>query len=273
MTTDSPDVRVAAGQFAPGADVATNVAAIAVLAAEANAAGADLLVLPEYALYYAAPFGPETAAHALNEDGPEIAQIAALARAHGLWIVFGALEAAGERSLNTLFALDPTGTVRARYRKLHLYDAFGITESTWIAPGEIAAPQTFRIGELCFGLQTCYDIRFPEVSRTLVDAGADVLLVPAQWVPGPLKETHWSTLLAARAIENTAFVVAADHAGPSGIGLSRVLDPAGEPLAAVATGPGTATVTLRASELRRVRRVNPALNLRRFRVVPGSPQL
>lgn len=273
MSTDRSDVRVALGQFAPGADPATNLAVIAELIADAAAHGAELIVLPEYALYFAAPFGPETARHAIDGDGPEIAQIGALARAHGLWVVFGALEAHGERSFNTLFALDPEGSVRARYRKLHLYDAFGVTESEWIAPGEIAAPETFRIGALRFGLQTCYDIRFPEVSRTLVDAGADVLLVPAQWVPGPLKETHWSTLLAARAIENTAFVVAADHSAPSGAGLSRVLDPAGELLAGIPTGTGTAVTTLRAADRDRVRRSNPALNLRRFHVQPGAPRL
>lgn len=258
-------VRVAVAQFSPGADVQENIAAIAELIA---AADADMVVLPEYSLYYSAPFGPETATHAITPEGPEIAAIAALARAHDRWIVLGALEAGEGRPFNTVFALDNRGELRARYRKQHLYDAFGVTESEWIAPGPLGESEVFTVGGLRCALQTCYDIRFPEVSRALVDAGAEVLLIPAQWVPGPLKESHWSTLLAARAIENTVYVVAADHAAPHGVGLSRILDPAGASIAAVPTGTGTAVGTLSAAEITRVRRVNPALELRRYRVQP-----
>ncbi len=108
--------------------------------------------------------------------------------------------------------------VLARYRKLHLYDAFGQRESDWVEPGELAEPETFELDGLRFGLMTCYDLRFPEVGRLLADAGADVFVVPAEWVRGPLKEHHWRTLLHARAIENTVFVAAADHPPPLGVG-------------------------------------------------------
>ncbi len=82
---------------------------------------------------------------------------------------------------------------------------------------------------------TCYDLRFPEVGRTLADAGADVFLVPAEWVRGPLKEHHWRTLVHARAIENTVFVAAADHPPPLGVGNSMIVDPQGVEIAAIGT--------------------------------------
>ena len=92
---------------------------------------------------------------------------------------------------NTVVAVAPGAGVVARYRKLHLYDAFGQRESEWVAPGDIGDPEVFEAGGIRFGLQTCYDARFPEVTRRIVDAGADVVCMPAEWVRGPLKEAHW----------------------------------------------------------------------------------
>ena len=115
-------------------------------------------------------------------------------------------------------------------------------------------------------MQTCYDIRFPEVSRALVDAGADLLVVPAEWVRGPLKELHWRTLLTARAIENTVYVAAADHAPPIGAGNSMVLDPMGVELVTIGENSDVAVAFPTRERLADVRRINPALTLRRYRV-------
>jgi predicted amidohydrolase len=115
---------------------------------------------------------------------------------------------------------------------------------------------------------TCYDLRFPEVGRLLADAGADVILVAAEWVRGALKEHHWRTLLTARAIENTLFVAAADHPPPLGVGHSMIVDPQGVQIAAVGTTTDVAVAHLEVDAVARVRRVNPALALRRFRVEP-----
>jgi predicted amidohydrolase len=158
--------------------------------------------------------------------------------------------------------------ILAVYRKEHLYDAFGQTESDWVEPGDPGEPATFVLGGLRFGLMTCYDLRFPELARTLVDADADVLVVPAEWVRGPLKEHHWTTLLAARAIENTMYVVAADHPTPIGVGHSQVVDPQGVVLAGVGTGEGIAVAALERAAIDRVRAVNPSLRVRRYAVVP-----
>ncbi len=114
---------------------------------------------------------------------------------------------------------------------------------------------------------TCYDLRFPEVARTLADAGVDVALVPAEWVRGALKEHHWRTLLQARAIENTFFVAAADHPPPSR-GPFDGHRPAGVVLAQVGTATDVSVAHVDPDVIARVRRVNPALELRRYRVAP-----
>jgi predicted amidohydrolase len=86
---------------------------------------------------------------------------------------------------------------------MHLYDAFGDKEWDWVRSGDIEPPQLFDVAGFGVGLQTCYDLRFPEVTRRLVDAGATLVAVPSEWVRGPLKEQRWRTLVAARALENT----------------------------------------------------------------------
>ena len=112
---------------------------------------------------------------------------------------------------------------------------------------------------------TCYDLRFPELARALVDAGAEVLVVPAAWVAGPHKVDHWRTLVRARAIENTVFVVAAGQPGPRYTGHSLVVDPLGDVLAEAGEG---AAVAHRDAGARRpsttARRTNPSLANRRL---------
>src|SRR5690606_15344319 len=104
-------------------------------------------------------------------DGPFVGSLQTLATTHDVTIVAGLLErAAGSRVRNTVVAVDASG-IRATYRKQHLYDAFGQTESDWVEPGALTAPETFVLGGLRIGLMTCYDLRFPEVARTLADAG------------------------------------------------------------------------------------------------------
>jgi predicted amidohydrolase len=154
----------------------------------------------------------------------------------------------------------------AGYRKLHLYDAFGYRESDWVEPGPIAAPETFAWEGFTVGIQTCYDVRFPEVTRRLVDAGADLVLVPAEWVRGPLKEEHWRTLVTARAIENTVYVAAADHTPPIGVGASMIVDPMGVALASLGEEPGVVVAEVTRERVASVRRTNPALAVRRFGV-------
>ncbi|WP_137845102.1 carbon-nitrogen hydrolase family protein [Microbacterium sp. 2FI] len=267
-----PDtVALAVAQFAPMADAATNLDAISELTGAAAARGARVIVFPEYSSYFVDPFDESLAAHAEALDGPFATALIALATAHDVVLVAGLVEKSADdrRVRNTVVAVDASG-VLASYRKLHLYDAFGQRESDWVEAGGIAPPETFEYGGLRFGLMTCYDLRFPEVGRVLADAGADVFVVPAEWVRGPLKEHHWRTLIHARAIENTVFVAAADHPPPLGVGCSMIVDPQGVEIAAVGTATDIAVAHLDLAAVERVRRVNPSLRLRRFRVEPRA---
>ena len=259
---------VAVCQFAPTDSREQNRATVAEMTSDAASAGARLVVFPEYSSYFVNPFDDTVEANAEPLDGDFTRALREVAAEHEVTIVAGLLEAGSDgRVRNTAVAVNTTGII-ATYRKQHLYDAFGQKESDWVEPGEIGQPETFALGGFTVGLMTCYDLRFPEVARTLVDAGADVLVVPSEWVRGPLKEHHWETLLTARAIENTVYVVAADHPTPIGIGHSMVVDPAGVKVASVGTDAGIAVARMDPAVIGRVREVNPALKLRRYTVLP-----
>lgn len=270
MTTEHEPVGIAVAQFAPGVDTDENLTRIAEFAQAAAARGARVVVAPEYSSYFVDPFDDTLAEHAQPIDGTFTRALATIAAQNDLRIVAGLVEeGAGDRVRNTAVAVDGTGVI-ATYRKQHLYDAFGQTESRWIEPGRLGEVETFVVDGLRFGLMTCYDLRFPEVARTLVDQGADVILVPSEWVRGPLKEHHWEALLVARAIENTAYLAAADHAPPVGVGRSMVVDPRGVQIAGLGPEHGIAVGWASHDAIAEVRNVNPALDLRRYRVEPGE---
>lgn len=268
-STESAAIAVAVAQFAPSDDRAANLAEVERLATVAASRGAKLVVFPEYSSYFTPQPGEDWLEAAEDVDGgPFATALAALSTRLGAHVVAGLIERVpGERRVrNTVVAVAPDTGVVARYRKLHLYDAFGARESEWIAPGDLDEPELFEAGGLTFGLQTCYDARFPEVTRRLVDAGADVVCMPAEWVRGPLKESHWRVLTTARALENTIYVVAADHAPPIGAGNSMIVDPMGVELATIGEATDVALAWLSRERIEAVRRINPALDLRRFRI-------
>ena len=264
-----PDaVAIAVAQFAPTTDGAVNLAGIRELATTAVGRGAKLVVFPEYSSYFASALGQDFVDAAQPLDGQFVAGIRALAAELDAHIVVGLVERIDEaaRFSNTLVAVSPAGDLVATYRKLHLYDAFGEKESQWVRPGDIEPPQLFEFEGFRVGLQTCYDLRFPEVTRRLVDAGATLVLVPSEWVRGPLKEAHWRTLVTARALENTIYVAAADQTPPIGVGNSMIVDPMGVEIATLGEAKDVAVATISLHRVGTVRVLNPALALRRFAV-------
>ena len=157
-----------------------------------------------------------------------------------------------------------------RYDKVHLYDAFGAAESDVITAGNPSDPPlVVDVAGWRVGVQTCYDLRFPESSRRLIDAGATVIAIPSDWVPGPAKSEHWRTLLRARAIENIAWVVAANHAAPSGTGESMVVDPLGAIVVDAMAGEWVCDVALDPDAVSAARADSPGLGNRRFGVTPN----
>ncbi|MFJ3322600.1 carbon-nitrogen hydrolase family protein [Curtobacterium sp. NPDC086286] len=264
---------VAAAQFAPVDDPVANLETVRAAAVDAAARHADLLVTPEYTSYFTAEIDDRFVAAAQPLDGPFVTGLQAVAREVGIALVVGVAEAADvpDRFRNTLVAVLPDGSIAATYRKVHLYDAFGSKESDHIESGDPEQLPVFELGGLRVALETCYDLRFPEVTRRLAapeHGAADVVVLPAEWVRGPGKEHHWRTLLTARAIENTVWVVGVGQTPPIGIGGSVVLDPSGVAVAAAGAVPGMLVAGIDTAVTDAVRRTNPSLALRRYEVTP-----
>jgi predicted amidohydrolase len=259
------DIRVGVVQFAPTDSLEANLAVIR--AEVASLSACDLIVLPEYSAWYR-PDPMQWRDGGGGEPVDLVWALSELSSATGATFVAGSLVLEDGVLRNRVLVVSAVGVVAA-YDKVHLYDAFGAKESDVIAAGDPAAPAVvIDVKGVRVGVQTCYDIRFPEVSRRLIDAGAEVLVVPADWVPGEHKVEHWETLLRARAIENLAWVVAADHAAPSGIGHSMVVDPLGVVVDRLDTVAGSFAVTISSEAVADARRTNPALEMRRYWVEP-----
>ncbi len=265
-----PAVRVTLAQVEVSDDGPANVLVARGAFEEAQRVHADLLVLPEYASAY--DRHGVGAAHAQPLDGPFVTTLRERAAATGVTVLAGVTlpgDASDARATNAVVAVDGAGAVVGLYRKVHLYDAFGSRESDRLRPGPSdAAPLVLDVAGVRFGVLTCYDLRFPESARRLVDAGADVLVVPAAWADGDLKAMHWRTLAVARAIENTAAVVAVGMAGKGVVGRSLVVGPDGVVGLELDEKSAIRTVDLDPDELRGVREKNPSLANRRYGVVP-----
>ncbi|GAA1723845.1 carbon-nitrogen hydrolase family protein [Aeromicrobium alkaliterrae] len=226
--------------------------------------GAQLVVLPEATMTDFGPTDLDLGRFAEPLDGPFVELLAGHARRLGSTIVAGTFEPSGDDlPFNTLVVVGPSGELTATYRKIHLYDSFGYRESDRLTAGELT-PVTVEVADRTIGLMTCYDLRFPELGRLLVDAGADTFVIPAAWVAGEGKLHHWRTLLAARAIENTVNVVATAQGGRRYTGHSLVLDPSGSIVVEAAEGDETLSATLDPAEPGRTRATNPSLANRRI---------
>ncbi|MEU9332787.1 carbon-nitrogen hydrolase family protein [Streptomyces sp. NPDC048290] len=265
-------MKVAAAQFAPTGDAAANLAVIEEMTAEAVAAGAELVVFPEESML-PSDFGDETDAQlrelAVAHWEPFLQGLARIARTHGIAVIAAGYEDSGTAlPYNTMAAVDADGEVLGLYRKMHLYDAFDYKESRRIQRGD-TGPVVVRIGDFNVGLVNCYDIRFPEFTRSLVEMGADLLAVSAAWVKGPLKEDHWQTLLRTRAIENTCWVVASSLTTPDCIGMSMAVDPLGVVRAALGEEERSLLVAdADKDRIDRARTVLPVLRNRRIIIGP-----
>jgi len=270
MTASS---QVAAVQLTATDDVGANIEAAVAGIARAAEQGAQLVVLPENVAFLGAS---ETAKLAVAEapgDGWIQSRLAQAALDHGIWVVAGTVPLRSDepdRVTATCLVFDDKGSVRARYDKLHMFDVDAgdgepYKESHTLKPGQRPVVVDTPIGRV--GLAICYDLRFPELFRCLLDAGARVLAVPAAFTV-PTGAAHWEMLLRARAVENLCSVVAADQVGthPSGrasFGDSMIIDPWGRVLARRVSGDGVVTAAMDAGEQADLRQRFPALSHRR----------
>lgn len=260
-------------QLASGTDREANLARAEALIGEAAAAGARLVVLPEVATWRG-PRGDEPRA-VESIPGPSTTRFAALAAKLGIHLCPGSLlEDSGDptRPHNTTCLVGPDGTILARYRKIHLFDVdlpgrVAVRESDQRTPGDRVVTCETPLGTV--GLSICYDLRFPELYRRAVEAGAELLLIPSAFT-APTGEAHWEVLLRARAIESQCYVLAPNQTGrsPHGFddwGHSMIVDPWGTVLATVDGGEGFALAEIDRGALARVRAELPSLRHDRLR--------
>ena len=259
---------VAVGQFAVTADWHENARLCVELMAQSARQGAALLVLPE-ALLARDDNDPDLSVKSAQPlDGGFLTLLLAESKSNRLTTILTVhVPTIQGRAENTLVVLRE-GKIIAHYAKLHLYDAFNVQESRLVDPGN-QIPPLIEIDGIRFGLMTCYDLRFPEMALNLALAGADALVLPAAWVKGPLKEHHWATLLTARALDTTCYVVASGECGNKNIGQSRVVDPLGVTIAAAGESPALLMAEIDRERIALARRQLPVLRNRRF----APPQL
>ena len=265
-------MKLAICQMVSGEDKAANLGEIRRLTGIAAEAGAHVAVFPEFAMLHTSQLSASFVAEGEPLDGPFVQELSLLAEQTGVTLVAGMLEAipGEDRGYNTVVVVTPGEGLTHTYHKAHLYDAFGFKESEYIRPGDLDGPVTFQAHGVTIGILTCYDLRFPEAARQHADAGADLVLYPAAWVPGPRKEDHWKTLARARAIENTGYVAAVSQGPGLGTGGSLIVDPMGLTIAELGDGVGIAVAEIFPERVADVRATNPCLHNRRFTVAAAG---
>jgi deaminated glutathione amidase len=266
-------MRIAVAQYAAGMNKPANLERLQELVGEAADAGATLVIAPEGAMH---DFGPQELALApVAEpvDGRFVSGLAEVASRRQVTVVAGMFESVeGDptRAYNTVVAVSPSGGLIGRYRKQHLFDALGWCESQRLVAGEPGERLTFDCDGFRVGVLTCYDIRFPELGRALVDDGATLLAVPSAWVAGPLKAVQFRTLATARAIENVCYLAGAVQSPPSYTGESCVIDPFGEIVAELGPADGVAVADVTVERVAECRERMPSLGHRRWKVLPSG---
>jgi predicted amidohydrolase len=238
-------MRIALAQILSGTDPAANLQLVREYTDRAATAGAKLVVFPEATM---CRFGVPLAPIAEPFDGPWADGVRRIAADAGITVIAGMFAPSGDgRVTNTLIAAGP-GTPNepdARYDKIHLYDAFGFTESRTVAPGR--QPVVITVDGVGVGLTVCYDVRFPALYTELADRGAQLIVVGASWGSGPGKLEQWTLLARARALDSTSYVAAAgqadpgdtdsDSGAPTGVGGSLVVSPFGEVVTSAGSAP------------------------------------
>ena len=272
-------MKIAALQMVSTPRVAENLARASALVAEAAAQGAELVLLPEYFCLMGLQERDKLALAETPGSGPIQACLAALAERHALWLIGGTLplriDGDPEHVWNACLVYGPDGRLAARYDKIHLFrfddGERRYDEAATLCPGSqpVAFDLTARDGSAHrVGLSVCYDLRFPELYRRLMQPPCSLLVVPAAFTY-PAGEAHWELLLRARAVENQCYVLACGQGGRHENGRrtwghSMLIDPWGRVLAELAEGEGVVLAELDQAVLDQVRRQLPALQHRQL---------
>lgn len=264
-------VKAAVIQFKASTKKEDNLKKIVSYISKAAAKNATLCAFPEFMMFYtnSSQTSKQLANLAETINGNFVTTIAKAAKENQIQVVGSFYEKSRkkDRVYDTSFVIDKSGKVISTYRKIHLYDALGFKESDKMASGsEIAKPVNTSIGKI--GMMICYDLRFPEMSRSLAVAGSEVLIAPSAWVKGNMKEEHWITINKTRAIENGCYIIAPDQVGNIYCGRSLVVDPYGKILLDMKKKQGIGFVNIDLDMVKQTRKVLPLLKNRRTDVYP-----
>lgn len=230
---------------------------------------AQLICFPEFQMAYSpAEQKPETL-HEIAEkiNGDFISALSNSAKKNKINVVATIYEfintnKQNQKVFDTAVIINERGKILSVYRKIHLYDALGFKESKKLLAGNIIEkPTRTSVGNL--GLQICYDMRFPEISRILTVNGANILVSPSAWVAGFMKQEHWEIMLKSRAIENGVYVIAPNQLGNIYCGHSMVIEPFGATLIDMGNREGMEILDIDNSRIDTVRRTLPLLRNRR----------
>lgn len=268
-------------QMASGADFEANLAQAQRLIARAAAQGAGLVVLPENFAVMGLSEQDKFARRETEGSGPIQDLLSAQAAKHRIWIVGGTLPMASNESTRTYAScllFDASGARVARYDKVHLFDVTlepsgeEYMESRSTVPGDRVVVVDTPFGRL--GLAVCYDLRFPEMFRAMLDRGVELIAVPSAFTAFTGK-AHWEILVRARALENQCFVLAAAQSGEHGNGRrtygdSMIVDPWGVVMDRLPQGPGVVTVECDRAHQERIRSSFPAVRHRRRSLISGG---
>ena len=259
-------MKVAVAQFKASINKEINLKKIIYFICKAAKNKASLIAFPEFMMFYtnSSQTPKELASLAETIDGNFVNSIANAAKENQIQVVGSFYEKSPkkDRVYDTSFFIDKSGKVISTYRKIHLYDALGFRESDKMTSGsKISKPVKSSIGKI--GMMICYDLRFPEMSRSLAVAGSEVLVAPSAWVKGENKEEHWLTINKTRAIENGCYVIAPDQVGNIYCGRSVVVDPFGRILLDMKKKQGIEYAQIDLKKVKQVRKVLPLLKNRR----------
>ena len=265
--------RMAAIQMVSGAVVQDNLRAAGHLLTQAAERGACLAALPEFFPIMGLRDTDKVKVRERFGEGPIQTFLADCARRLGIWIIGGSVPLAADAAdkvRNSCLVYDASGTLVARYDKIHLFGFDNgrerYVEANTIEPGERVVTFDSPFGRI--GLSVCYDLRFPELYRSM--GAVDVILAPSAFTATTGK-AHWETLIRARAVENLAYVLAPAQGGTHASGRqthgdTMIVDPWGEILERVTTGPGVAVADVDLAHVQAVRASLPALDHRTLRM-------
>ncbi|AFZ71218.1 putative amidohydrolase [Caldisphaera lagunensis DSM 15908] len=263
---DNNELKIGLTQLVSSRKKEENISKIEKFVKIAKNLGADMVVFPEiFMIHFTSDDSLEKrASEAESLDGNFVKNILKLSKQYNISITVGMYESIKNnlKVYNTTITTNDNGELLNVYRKTHLYDAFNFKESDFYEPSNNKY-EVFDFKGFKIGIMVCYEVRFPEIARSLTLKGAEVIIIPSAWVKGYNKEEHWITLIKARALENTVYVATSNQIGNIYTGITSFVDPLGVILHRMNEDEGIIIGEVKKERLKEVRNILPVINQRR----------